>query len=105
MKTTNAKKGTPSPPKQPRKAPVRHVRGRMLRAIEVKPGISDGDGGWLKEPVLKSFWFELRQDGLHVRRFRQSKKRARVWPFQHLANGAGSREGQMEMFPGQRLAK
>jgi len=82
----------------PRKRPVRRVFGRMLRAVPVSDEVRDPETGEVSKPAaLKSFWFELKQDGLHVRRFRARRRSEIVWPLRKLANGTWA-GGQMQMF-------
>lgn len=78
-----AKKPKPAP----RKAPVRKVFGRLKRAVNY---------GTEEKPELKLTWFEMRQDGLHVRVLGARKRKEVFWPLSKLANGAKS--GQMQLF-------
>ena len=105
----------PQPPKAKRKrkaaknprVKVKHasrVLGRQRRLVDVVSAVLDPEtGAELKPAVKKMFVFEFRADGLHVRRLHCRRSTERLWPFQHLANGAAG-AGQMEMFPGSKGA-
>lgn len=69
----------------------RTVFGRVKKAVDV--GISSGrrapDGTVYSapyEPLLVAYIFELKQDGLHVRRRGTARKRELVIPFNRLIN-------------------
>ena len=94
----NEVKEKPKRVKKERKSrakPIRRVFGRLLKTVEIAPAILGENGEVLKPATLKAHWFELKVDGLHVRRFHARRRTERTWTFQRLANIAKT---QMELF-------
>jgi hypothetical protein len=76
-----------SKPRSEWKRPAKRCRGRLLHDVQVGPNPSD----------TALFVFELKSDGLHVRRKGGWKSRAKVWKFESLANGVAPGQAQMKL--------
>lgn len=67
----------------------RTVFGRLRAPVEIAPPVLDLATGKVREAApTNDYVFELKRDGLHVRRLRQRRSGERVWPFQLLVEMA-----------------
>jgi len=82
-KTAKRKPFATIKPRDQWRRPADRVRGRVVKAVDVgSPAVSPT----AHEPVLKLHVFELRRDGLHVRRRGGRRKGETVLSFERLAN-------------------
>lgn len=87
----------PTTPSKARAKRKRSVFGRQLVEGLIQPAYTDSDGKHHRA-IYARFWYELRFDGLHVRRYRSRKAKVH-WTFTQLRNGCEA-DHQMDMFPG-----